>query len=113
MIRVRETFRGPLGEFPSSDAKQGDFFTPAVARQLRGRIYDALLANGLTASDVRIASRVDGVDSERIILNVNDTFPWILGAATFPCVLEVLPALPPELQYRIIGNDLVLIDVPT
>jgi hypothetical protein len=29
----------------------------------------------------------------------------------FPCVLEALPTLPPELQYRIVGDTLVLIDV--
>jgi hypothetical protein len=29
----------------------------------------------------------------------------------FPCVLAALPALPPELQYRIVGDALALIDV--
>ena len=29
----------------------------------------------------------------------------------FPCVVDVLPALPSELQYRIVGRDLVLTDV--
>ena len=29
----------------------------------------------------------------------------------FPCVIAALPPLPPELQYRIVGDTLVLIDV--
>lgn len=29
----------------------------------------------------------------------------------FACVIEALPPLPAELQYRIVGDDLVLIDV--
>jgi hypothetical protein len=29
----------------------------------------------------------------------------------FPCVIQALPPLPPELQYRIVGDDLFLVDV--
>lgn len=94
-----------------ADAKQGDFFTPSLGRVLRTRINDALLEHGYTPGEVRTAGRVDGVDYERVRLQVNDTFPWVLAVAMFPCVIEVLPPLPPELQYRIVGNDLVLIDV--
>lgn len=93
------------------DAKQGDFFTPALAPELRARINEALLADDFTADDVIRAGRVDGIDYERVALRVNDTFPWILGTAMFPCVIQALPELPPELQYRIVGTDLVLIDV--
>ena len=94
-----------------ADAKQGDFFTPSLTRVLRTRIKDALLEHGYTADDVRAAGRVDGVDNERVSLQVNDTFPWRLGAAMFPCVIEVLPPLPPELQCRFVGDDLILIDI--
>lgn len=93
------------------DAKQGDFFTPALAPLLRASIDEALRANDFTAADVINAGRVDGVDYRRILLRVNDTFPWMLGVAMFPCVIEALPPLPPELQYRIVGTDLLLIDV--
>jgi hypothetical protein len=93
------------------DAKQGDFFTPAVAHKLRAAINEALLAHDFTATDVITAGRVDGVDYPRVALRVNGTFPWMLGAAMFPCVIEALPELPPELQYRIVGTDLILIDV--
>ena len=93
------------------DAKQGDFFTAALAPELRARINEALLADDFTADDVIRAGRVDGIDYNRVALRVNGTFPWILGTAMFPCVIQALPELPPELQYRIVGTDLVLIDV--
>jgi hypothetical protein len=93
------------------DARPGEFFTPPLVHLLRARISDALLAHHYTADDVRAAGRVDGVDYRRVRLQVNDTFPWILAVGMFPCLVEALPALPPELQYRIVGDDLVLIDV--
>jgi hypothetical protein len=91
-------------------ARRGDLFTPELGRLLRSRINDALLEHGLTADDVRRDGAVEAVDYDRVRLRVNDTFPWILASAMFPCVLETLPPLPPELQYRIVGDDLMLID---
>lgn len=93
------------------DARQGDLFTLALAHELRTRINEALLEHDFTAADVRAAGLVAGIDYETVRLRVNGTFPWILGAAMFPCLIEALPPLPPELQYRIVGNDLLLIDV--
>ena len=93
------------------DAKQGDFFTPALAPELRARIEHALVMNGFSAADVRQSERRDAIDVGAAVLRVNGTFPWVLGAAMFPCVIAALPPLPPELQYRIVGDALVLIDV--
>lgn len=94
-----------------ADAKQGDFFTPSLGLVLRTRINDALREHRYTADDVRASGRVDGVDYGRVRLQVNDTFPWVLAVAMFPCVTEALPPLPPELQYRIVGDELVLVDI--
>lgn len=93
------------------DARQGDFFTPALGRELRARINDALLDHDFTAEDVRASARVDAIDPRPFRPEVNGPFFWVLAAAMFPCVIESLPPLPPELQYRIVGNDLLLIDV--
>lgn len=93
------------------DARQGDLFTQAFAREARVRISDALREHDFTPADVIAAGRVDGIDYGRVSLRVNGTFPWILGVAMFPCLIEALPPLPPELQYRMVGYDLVLIDV--
>ena len=92
-------------------ARGGELFTPALAIELRSRVRAGLVEHGYTAADVLAHGRVAGVDYTQVRLRVNDTFPWILGVAMFPCVVDALPAIPPELQYRIVGRDLVLIDV--
>lgn len=93
------------------EAQQGELFSPAVQRTLRDRIAGALRAHGLTPADVRAAERHDGVAPGTLRLRVNGLFPWAASTAMFPSILEVLPALPPELQYRMVGRDLVLVDV--
>jgi hypothetical protein len=94
-----------------ADAKQGDLFSAAVAPEFRRRINDALLAHGFTVADVRAEELAHGIDAERVRLKVNGTFPWAVSVAMFPCVLDALPPLPSELQYRIVGYDLLLIDI--
>ena len=42
---------------------------------------------------------------------VNDAFPWALSRMLPPCVQNALPKLPIELQYRVVGADLVLVDL--
>lgn len=84
------------------DARSGDLFTPAVQAALRVRIAKALRANAYTFADV--------YDREAP-LKVNDSLPRTGGKPVLPCVLDALPRLPVELEYRIVGSDLVLIDV--
>ncbi len=93
------------------DARQGEFFTDALAVELRLRIADALAANDLTAWDVHAVEGAEGIDPAMASLTVNGPFPWIYASAMFSCVRDALPELPPELQYRIVGSTLVLIDV--
>jgi hypothetical protein len=92
-------------------ARQGELFTPALANELRVRIDVALLDHGFTAADVREQAIREGVAPAGIPLRVNGAFPWKLSVAMLPCLIEALPPLPPELQYRFVANDLVLIDV--
>jgi hypothetical protein len=42
---------------------------------------------------------------------VNDAFPWAMSRMLPTCIADALPELPVELQYRIVGPDLVLIDL--
>jgi hypothetical protein len=92
-------------------ARPGDLFQPAAQSTIRARIAAALRARELTADDVLAAERAEGVDPAAIALHVNDRFPWAISTAMFTCVLEALPPLPAELMYRVVGRDLVLIDV--
>lgn len=93
------------------DAQPGELFTPAVGDVLRYRIARSLQRQGLTPYDVRADQLADTGPVGAPALKVNGSFPWKLAAGMHPAVLQALPPLPPELQYRIVGNDLVLIDV--
>ena len=93
-----------------ADAREGNIFTPAVASLLRSRIAEALDARGFTAEQL-IAASIEEADEEAPLPAVNGRFPWRRGAPMWPCVLNALPTLPDELQYRVVARDLVLIDV--
>lgn len=48
----------------------------------------------------------------KMAIGVNSTYPPNLPLATFPArLLQKLPELPPELEYRIVGHHIVLRDV--
>lgn len=92
------------------DAREGDLFNPRVEPVIRLRIARALETRGLTPAAVRAAELAEA-DPAGVTLKVNGAFPWAIGTAMVPCILEALPPLPPELQYRLVARDLVLIDV--
>ena len=90
-------------------AHEGDIFTHEVAALLRKRVADALTARGLLPEEM-VAATLEEADDEAPLPVVNGRFPWRRGAAMWPCVIEALPQLPHELQYRLVGRDLVLVD---
>ena len=94
----------------SPDMRQGRFFSDELGLRIRVSVAEALAANGFTPADVR-ATEPMAIDPAQLRLQVGEPFHWIYGSAMFPCVLAALPPLPPELQYRILGSTLVLIDV--
>ena len=93
------------------DARQGDLFTPALAHELRARVDGALRENNFHPGQIHANEATEGIDPATVRLHVNDRFPWALASMMFPCVIAALPPLPPELQYRIVGDALLLIDV--
>jgi hypothetical protein len=97
------------------EPRRGDLFTPAVERVLRTRIADALRVHGLTPADVL----AEVMDEGEILpaplpapLRVNGPFPWHAASRMLRCIGDVLPEVPEELQYRFVGRDLVLVDIP-
>ena len=93
------------------DAQPGELFSPAVADVLRYRIARSLHRQGLTPFDVRADQLVDTGPVGNLALKVNGSFPWAIATGMIPCILQALPPLPPELEYRMVGTDLILIDV--
>lgn len=92
-------------------ARQGDLFTPELSSELRLRIADALAEHGLTPADLVTDEVPEGINRQALVVRVGAPFPWIAGSTMLSCVLDVLPALPPELQYRFFFRDLALVDV--
>jgi hypothetical protein len=91
-----------------TDAKQGDIFTPEITEVFRRLI--ATTMKGPDAAKIRASLRhaepVSGIK-----LQVNTAYPERLPLQSSPpSVLLNLPPLPPELDYRIVGRDLVLRD---
>jgi hypothetical protein len=89
-------------------AKQGNMFTPdsqAVIKKLLAKVFGGPDGPALKAS---IMDENPGIPK----IVVNDRYPDEVPLSTIPPqVLEGLPKLPEEMEYRFIGNALVLMDV--
>lgn len=85
-------------------ADEGDIFTADVASAFRARIAYAIRSAGVDAM------AADSEDEEWVI-EANATLPWGTGRYVPPAIVNALPGLPAELEYRFVGDDLVLIDV--
>jgi hypothetical protein len=89
------------------DARQGDIFTPEVARMFHRRIASCLAQEEINAllADQRHGELKDATPQVNGVWPVTVPFDFVP-----PQLLATLPHLPPELQYRIIGRSLVLWD---
>ena len=89
------------------DAKPGDIFTPesqAVFKRILAKVFGGPDGAALKAS---INDENPGVPS----LKVNERYPDTVPVSTIPPqVLEQFPKLPEEMEFRFVGNDLILMD---
>jgi hypothetical protein len=98
--RVREERRG---------VAQGNMFTPAVAAEFRRLIGIAM--QGSEAARIR-SSLANAAPVRLKALRVNHEYPADAPLqSTPPSLLLNLPSLPQELEYRVVGRNLVLLDV--
>lgn len=89
------------------NARMGDFFKAEARRVITRRVIDVVRAANLGPVLAAIDDEPPTVHAPRIYLR----FPEASQLATMPpSLLEVLPRLPDELEYRIIGNNLILRD---
>lgn len=90
------------------DAKQGDVFTPDIAKQFVSVIRSVL--QGSNGQNARRTIR-QGDPQANLHLMVNGAYPEHLPLTTVPpSLLRRLPELPERLAYRIVGHDFVLQD---
>ena len=92
-----------------AEAEHGDVFSPEITAYFRRQIKSALVGRqgAKVRASLRRAEPVDGVP-----LRVNQVYPNKAPLqSTPPSLLLKLPPLPKELQYRLVGRNLVLLDV--
>jgi hypothetical protein len=89
-------------------ARQGDIFSPATAQYFRMLVADAVEEDGIE----NLLAIVEDENDVHIPARVNGDYPAGRSIPVMlPCLLALLPPLPPELEYRFVGRDLILWDV--
>lgn len=105
-IAAREVALGAAIRAARARARRGDIFASEAARVFRRVIK----------SDFRRRSRADRFlmmdDIPNFRPRVNQPYPSFWPLATFPAsLLQVVPALPDVLEYRLLSESLILRDV--
>jgi hypothetical protein len=90
------------------DAREGEIFGPAIAPVLRRQLREAL--DGLIAGAYEEGWEPYVPDAPAPP-EVNAFLPWEHRHSDAPQLVKALPALPEVLEYRLVGRDLVLLDV--
>jgi hypothetical protein len=101
--KLAEAIRAERGS-----ARQGDIFTPEIGALLRRLMYPE--TQGKDGAETKKAIKEDAPAA--VSLKVNAKYPEGEPLPTVPPnLLANLPQLPEDLEYRIIGRDLILRDV--
>jgi hypothetical protein len=89
------------------DAKQGDIFIPDSQKAFRDAIGSAHSGKHARKIDRTIVQR----EPVKLDLYVNKPYPDKIPVTTVPpTLLQHFPKLPKKIEYRIVGDDLVLED---
>lgn len=106
-IAAREKALGEALIKTRPDAKPGDFFIKEIQPVITKIISDDFAKRSLADRKALIQELPKGMK-----VGVNQIYPTALPLATSPGnLLTALPELPPELEYRIVGRDLILRDI--
>ncbi len=89
-------------------ARQGDIFTPQICAEFR-----RLIGTGVQGSQAtRVRQSLKHAEPVRLRLRINALYPASVPLQSSPpTLLQNLPKLAPEVDYRVVGHDLVLRDV--
>jgi hypothetical protein len=90
-----------------ADAAQGDIFTPQIQALVK-----TLIARLFAHSDrKKLRASIMDENPGKIRLTVNGRYPDAVPLSTMPAeVLQNLPPLPEEVEYRFVGDTLILLD---
>jgi hypothetical protein len=88
-------------------AKRGDLFTPAMTAFITGVLNRVFAGRDGT----QLRSSIMDENVQHLVLKVNQRYPDAIPRTTMPPdVLKALPELPEEMEYRFVGNQLILLD---
>ena len=98
---------GNLIKAARKDAKPGDFFTPGIQALVKRVVGEVLSGPDGKTIKSSIMDENPGVPK----LEINERYPTSVPLSTMPPeILEPLPKLKGELEYRFIGRRLILLD---
>lgn len=98
---------GDLIKAARKDAKPGDFFSPGMQKLVKRVMSEVLSGPDGKTIKSSIMDENPGVPN----LAINERYPSSVPLSTMPPeVLEPLPKLKGELEYRFIGRRLILLD---
>ena len=88
------------------NAQQGNIFTPPITTEFR-----RLIANAMKGNATHVTQSLKSAEPVQLKLHVNHSYPDGVPLQSMPpTLLFYLPKLPQDLDYRVIGHDLVLRD---
>lgn len=106
-IDARQRELGRLVKQARATARQGDVFTATMQAYVRKQLLKVF-------SGPEGAARLASVMDENPVgtkVVVNDRYPDKIPLSSMPPeVLQVLPKMPEELEYRFVGDNLVILD---
>ena len=106
-VHSREAALGEMIRSLRPQAREGDVFGADFQKVLEREVRDDFKKRSAADRKALIQELPAGAK-----LTVNQTYPPALPLATFPAkLLNRLPELPPELEYRIVGRNIILHDV--
>jgi hypothetical protein len=103
---INELAATPLDARPAP--RENDIFAPDVADVFRDRI-----ARAVRQHEINVWDLVSDMNEDEMIappVAVNDPMPWGVGDRPISWLVAALPALPEDMEYRLVGRDLVLFD---
>ena len=92
-------------------AKHGDVFTPQMQVMVR-KLMGQLFTDAKSRRQLRDSIMDDNPGASKALLTVNGRYPDVVPLSTMPPdVLTNLPKLPDAVEYRFVGENLILLDV--
>ena len=106
-IDANQRALGALMAKARADARQGDIFNPGMQTYVRG-----VVRRVLTGPDgARIKASLMDENPMKAPISINGRYPDTIPMSTMPPdILAALPQLPEDLEYRFVGNRLIILD---